>query len=293
MPAAFCGVVGITPTYGRVSRHGLISYADSLDKIGVMAQSVQEARLLLRIISGYDPKDSTSADIPFNEVPAKPLKGQRIGCFSTLIEQCSPGVRQEILKAKEWFIKQGAIVEDVSLPLVEKAGLATYYLVAMSEASTNLARYCGLRYGAQEPLQGNFNEYFSKVRSMHFGDEAKRRIILGTYARMAGFRDAYYLKALKIRSRIIAQYKDLLRRFDMLLSPTTPIIAPRFEEISQLTPAQHFSIDQCVAPVNLAGLPHISVPCGTSEGMPVGLLFISDHFKEEELCHMAERFMHG
>ena len=167
-----------------------------------------------------------------------------------------------------------------------KYGLAAYYIIAMSEASTNLARYCGMRYGSQEEIHGDFNEYFSRVRSSAFGKEAKRRIMLGTFARMAGFREAYYLRALKVRARIIVEYKQAFKRFDVLISPSMPVHPPRFEEIEQLTPLQHFMMDALLVGPNLAGLPHLSVPCKNE--LPVGALLIGDHLQEETLLSLSE-----
>ncbi|MFH2027856.1 MAG: amidase family protein, partial [Nanoarchaeota archaeon] len=164
------------------------------------------------------------------------------------------------------------------------------YLIAMSEASTNLAKLCGMRYGAQEKLEGNFNEYFSKVRSEYFNEETKRRIMIGTFARMAGCRDAYYIKAMKVRTKIIEEYKKAFDRFDVLLSPTMPIVAPKFTDINKLTPLENYMMDILTAGPNLAGLPHISVPVGfNKDKMPVGLMMIADHLKEENLIQFGSK----
>src|SRR3990167_3487973 len=224
-PSSFCGVFGLTPTYGKVSRYGLIDYGNSLDKIGSIGKSVEEVALLQGTIEGHDPKDSTSLSHPhegYKELKRN-VKGMRIGvikeAFSDAVEKdVQKGVRSGIARLEE----EGAVVEEVSLEFPVRYSLATYYLLAMSESSTNLARYCGMRYGQAGELKGNFNEYFSEVRSKHFGEEAKRRIILGTFARMSGFRDAYYIKAAKVRTLIIRHYRKAFGKYDALASPSTP-----------------------------------------------------------------------
>ena len=181
----------------------------------------------------------------------------------------------------------GVEYEEVSLPLVSKYGVSTYYLIAMSETSTNLAKYCGMRYGAHAKLEGGFNEYFSKVRSENFGKEAKRRVIIGTFARMAGYRDAYYMKAMEVRTKIINEYKKCFEKYDLLVSPTMPILPPRFSDIKKLTPLQNYMMDIMTVGPNLAGLPHLNVPVGVSNGLPVGMLLIADHFKERKLFQLG------
>jgi len=289
-PASFCGVTGFTPTYGRVSRYGLIDYANSLDKIGTMGKTVSDAAALLEVISGHDADDSTSLQEPVPELGAdEKIAGMRIGLVKEFIGKgIDEGVKKAVHGASDKLRQKGVIVEEVSLPLNAKYETPAYYIIAMSEASTNLAKFCGMRYGAHEKLEGNFNEYFSKVRSKHFGKEAKRRIIMGTFARMSGFRDAYYLKAMKVRTKLIQEYKQLFKRFDVLLSPAMPTIAPKFDEINKLTPLQHYYSDICVGPPNLAGLPHISVNAGFHKKMPVGVLFTADHLQEKKLVAIAE-----
>src|SRR3989344_1866792 len=199
-PASFCGVSSITPTYGLVSRYGLMDYANSLDKIGSMGKTMEEASLLLEVISGKDLKDSTSLDFSWKNVKStKPKIGLPKELFSVIKdEKLKEIVRKKIDRAEQL----GAKIEEASLPLNTEYGISAYYLIAMTEASTNLAKYCGMRYGFEEKLEGTFNEYFSKVRSSAFGEEAKRRILLGTFARMSGFRDAYYLRAMKARTKL-------------------------------------------------------------------------------------------
>ncbi|HIH05454.1 TPA: Asp-tRNA(Asn)/Glu-tRNA(Gln) amidotransferase subunit GatA [Candidatus Woesearchaeota archaeon] len=292
-PSSFCGVFGLTPTYGKVSRYGLIDYGNSLDKIGSIGKSVEEVALLQGTIEGHDPKDSTSLSHPhegYKELKRN-VKGMRIGvikeAFSDAVEKdVQKGVRSGIARLEE----EGAVVEEVSLEFPIRYSLATYYLLAMSESSTNLARYCGMRYGQAGELKGNFNEYFSEVRSKHFGEEAKRRIILGTFARMSGFRDAYYIKAAKVRTLIIRHYRKAFGKYDALASPSTPLLPPKFTDIEKLTPLQHYMIDVPVVGPNLAGLPHLNVPVGMEKGLPVGMLLIGDHLQERKLLEMGMVF---
>lgn len=285
-PAAFTGTVGLTPTYGRVSRYGLIDYSNSMDKIGIIAKSVHDTALGLSIIAGYDPLDSTSIDKPaedFTNYTGSDVKRLRIGIPKEYFsEGVDSRISKLILKKIGELESMGISYEEISLPLTKYA-LPAYYLIAMSEASTNLAKYCGLRYGMQQGSKENFDSYFSEIRSNAFGAEAKRRIILGTYARMAGFRDAYYIKALKVRSLIIKEFKQAFKNLDVLITPSMPILPPTFKEIENLTPAQTYSIDILTTPANLACMPTISVPAGSVEGLPVGLQIIGDHFKEDKI----------
>ena len=270
-PAGFCGVIGFTPTYGVVSRYGLIDYANSLDKIGVVGKNIEDCKIVFDAIKGYDEKDSTSLKKELNKVK----KIKKIGVIKE-----SLNVDKDI---KDIVLSKLDNYDIVSLPLTERYSLASYYLIAMSEASTNLAKYSGMRYGAEEKLDGNYNEYFSNVRSKYFGKEAKRRIILGTFARMAGYRDAFYLRAMKVRSLIINEYKKMFKRYDVLVSPTMPITAPKFDECSELTPLQNYMMDILTVGPNLAGLPHISLNAGYKDKMPVGIMFIGDHLDDDLL----------
>jgi aspartyl-tRNA(Asn)/glutamyl-tRNA(Gln) amidotransferase subunit A len=286
-PAAFCGVVGLCPTYGRVSRNGLISYASSLDKIGVMSQNVKDCAMMLGIISGVDDKDETSADVKseefekYAETCILKLKGKRIGVLRQ--KGVSPEIEQRFMEIIEELKKQGAITETVNLPFTEKYGLAAYYIIAMSEASTHLACLCGLRYGAYEELgEEGYDEYFTKVRTNNFNEETKRRIMLGTFSRMTGYRGKYYMKALKVRSKIIQEYKEIFKQFDALTMPTTPFVAPKFEDIDKLTPAQQYAFDFITVGPNLAGLPHITVPIEKGK-FPIGIMIVANHFKESEV----------
>lgn len=284
-PSSFCGAASITPTYGRVSRYGLMDYANSMDKIGAMGKTIKEAALLLNAVAGADEKESTSLpEVVPNYVAAADgnAKGIKIGVIK---ESLGEGTDTEVSKITQDKIaeleKEGAKITELSLPLNFKYGMAAYYLIATAETSTNQAKYCGMRYGAAEKLEGTFDEYFSKVRSMHFNEEAKRRIIIGTFARMAGFRDAYYLRAMKVRTKLIAEYKTAFKKVDVLASPTMPIVAPTFQEIEKLTALQHFMMDILTCPANMAGMPHISVNAGKAKKMPVGIMFTADHLNEE------------
>ena len=293
-PASFCGVFGLCPTYGRISRYGLMDYGNSLDKIGPISKSVHDSALLLNTISCFDEKDSTSLNSPvedFTKYLDKNVKNLRIG----IIKECfSDGVDKEVdshvNNAINKLSKLGVKAEEVSLPLSIKYGIPAYYLTATSESSTNLAKFCGMRYGAFENLKGNFDEYFSDVRSKNFGSEAKRRIMLGSFARMSGFRDAYYIKAAKVRTLIIEEYKKAFKKFDVLVSPTVPILPPKFSEISKLSIVQNYMIDIMTVSPNLAGLPHMNVPVGLSKGLPVGMMLTSDHLKEGVLLQVAKEF---
>ncbi|TRO62410.1 Asp-tRNA(Asn)/Glu-tRNA(Gln) amidotransferase subunit GatA, partial [Candidatus Bathyarchaeota archaeon] len=287
-PASWCGVVGVTPTYGRVSRWGLIDYANSLDKIGVMGKTVAEAALLLEVISGPDQHDSTVLKKPVpSYTELDHIDDLRIGVPK---EYFGAGIDPEVEKAVWGSIKRlessGASVSEVSLPHTKYA-LSSYYIIAMAEASTNLAKFSGLRYGLQMPISGDFNHYFSEVRTKGFGEEAKRRVMLGTFTRMAGYRDAYYLKALRVRTRVIEDFTQAFRSCDVLAAPTMPVVAPRFDEIERFEPIQHYMMDVLTVAPNLAGIPMVSVPCGEAHGMPVGLHFMADHLEEHKLLKAA------
>ncbi len=287
-PASWCGVVGLTPTYGRVSRWGLIDYANSLDKIGVMAKTVEEAALLLEVISGSDKYDSTVLNeaVPsFTELDS--IDGLKVGVPKEYFgEGVDPRVEEIVWSSIKKLESSGATVSEVSLPHT-KYSLSSYYIIAMAEASTNLAKFSGLRYGLQKPIAGDFNQYFSKVRTEGLGDEAKRRVMLGTFTRMAGYRDAYYLKALKVRTKVIEDFKKALKSVDVLAAPTMPVVAPRFDEIEQLEPIQHYMMDILTVAPNLAGVPMVSVPCGEAHGMPVGLHMMAGHLDEHKLLKAA------
>ncbi|MDD4250911.1 MAG: amidase family protein [Candidatus ainarchaeum sp.] len=284
-PSSYCGVTSITPTYGLVSRVGLIDYANSLDKFGVFGRNIDDVFHTLEIISGNDDSDSTNLGKSFskNEVPIK-----KVAIVKDFLDKCDDNVKKVFLEKIEQ-LKKFVKVEEVTLPLNVEFALATYYIIATCEASTNLAKLSGLRYGVQGDVDGlHFDEYFSKIRSENFSEEAKRRIILGTFARMSGFRDAYYLKSMKVRTKLINEFKEKFSEYDALLFPTMPSIAPKFSEIEKLTPLQNYSMDICTIPANLAGLPHISMNAGFSEGMPVGIMVVADHLEENKLYSLGK-----
>jgi len=285
-PASFCGMASITPTYGLVSRYGLMDYANSLDKIGAIGKSVEDAWLLLSVMAGKDPMESTTIDSP--PLVAQGVKGLRIGIPFELMESISDKKIKEACLAKISRAQEiGAKVIDVKLPLNTQYGLAAYYIIAMSEASTNLAKYCGMRYGLQKKLEGNFNEYFSAVRSEGFGEEAKRRILIGTFARMSGFRDAYYMRAMKVRSLLIKEFRKVFSKTDLLTFPAMPMAAPTFSQIEKLTPLQHYSADLCTVPANLCGLPHATVNAGLANGLPAGLMVCANHLDDARALSFA------
>jgi len=291
-PASFCGVVGLTPTYGLVSRYGLIDYANSLDKIGPIGKCVYDVALLLSIIAGHDPRDSTSLNVrakDYTKCLDTKLKGMRIGVPKEYFENVDEKVKNKVNDAINLLEKEGAKIYEVSLPNTRYA-LSAYYIIATAEASTNLAKFCGMRYGLHMELEGNFNDYFSNVRSNGFGEEAKRRIMLGTFARMSGYRDAYYLKAMKVRTLIINDFKKAFKKCDVLAAPTMPILPPKFSEIEKLSPIEQYQIDVLTVPPNLAGVPMISVPCGNVGKLSVGLHIIGDHLQEEKVLKVAYAF---
>lgn len=273
-PASFCGVVGFCPTYGLVSRYGLIDYANSLDKIGVISKDLASCESVYDVIRGYDKKDSTSLNSKLLDNKVK-----KVALIKESLD-INPSVKDAVLKKLNELKLD---YETVSLPLTFKYGIPVYYIIATSEASTNLAKFCGMRYGFSKSVKGSFDEYFSEVRSEAFGKEAKRRIILGTFARMAGFRNAYYLKAMKIRTKIIEEYKSVFKKFDVVVTPTMPLVAPKFSEIDKLTPFENYMMDVLTVGPNLAGLPHISVNAGSVDKMPVGIMFTADHLADKKL----------
>jgi aspartyl-tRNA(Asn)/glutamyl-tRNA(Gln) amidotransferase subunit A len=291
-PASFCGVVGLTPTYGRVSRWGLIDYANSLDKIGCIGKEVYDVSLLLSVISGYDKFDSTSLPVQsedFTKYCKNDVKNFKIGLPKEYFEGVDEKITEKIWNGVKILEDLGATYEEISLPNTKYA-LPSYYIIAMAEASTNLAKFCGMRYGLHLELKGNYDEYFSTVRSEGFCEESKRRIILGTFARMAGFREAYYLKALKVRTKIIEDFKRAFKSFDVLIAPTMPIVAPRFDEIEKLEPIEVYMMDILTVAPNLAGIPMISLPCGFVNNLPVGLHIMADHMQEGKVIQVAYTF---
>ncbi|MFB6292184.1 MAG: amidase family protein [Candidatus Nanohaloarchaea archaeon] len=299
-PAAYNGVVGITPTYGRVSRYGLISYANSLDKIGVLAKTVYGAAKGLEVIAGEDDRDQTtvSGAVPAYSENLEEIEDLKIGVPEQYVELkgIEDGVRENFEAALEELKEKGAEVERIDMPLLEaEYSVPAYYVLAMAEASTNLAKFSGIRYGMEDDPEdySGFNDYFSSVRTEGFGEEAKRRILLGTYTRMAGYRDQYYLKAAKVRRKIIEQFKSAFEEYDVLASPSMPNIAPKISEAEEMKPTEVYAMDTLTVGPNLAGLPMVSVPNGESEGMPTGLHLVGDHFEEQKVLNAAFTYLSG
>jgi aspartyl-tRNA(Asn)/glutamyl-tRNA(Gln) amidotransferase subunit A len=287
-PGALCGVVGMKPTYGRVSRYGLIAFASSLDQVGPMTRDVRDSALLLQAIAGYDPCDSTSTNV---EVPdyleelEGGVSGLRVGVVKELMgEGIETGPREVVERVAGRLEDAGAEVGEVSLPH-SRYGLPAYYIIAPAEVSSNLARFDGVRYGLRVPADG-VHEMYRKTREEGFGDEAKRRIMLGTYALSSGYYDAYYAQAQKVRTRIIEDFSAAFSRYDVLVSPTAPSVAFGIGEKIDDPLAMYYQ-DLCTIPVNLAGIPAISIPGGLSNGLPVGVQLMSDHFTEAMLLRAA------
>ena len=291
-PAAFCGVVGLKPTYGLVSRYGLVAYANSLEQIGPMARNVRDCALLLSVIAGYDPRDSTSLEVRPRDyqtslVDSSELGKIRIGVVREFMgEGVQEGVRERVWDAVQSLESLGARVGEVSLKSLDYA-LAAYYIIAMSEASSNLARYDGLRYGFRSSDQGlDWNRAYAKTRRMGFGEEVKRRIILGTFALSAGYYEAYYLKALKVRTLIRMEFEKAFKEFDVLVGPSMPMTAFKIGEKIE-DPLELYMCDINTVPANLVGIPAISVPCGLSDGLPVGLQVMAPPLREDLVFKVA------
>ncbi|WP_368492951.1 Asp-tRNA(Asn)/Glu-tRNA(Gln) amidotransferase subunit GatA [Geobacillus thermodenitrificans] len=291
-PAAFCGVVGLKPTYGRVSRFGLVAFASSLDQIGPITRTVEDNAYLLQVIAGVDPMDSTSAniDVPnYVEALTGDIKGLKIAVPKEYLgEGVAEEVRQSVLAALSVLEKLGATWEEVSLPH-SKYALATYYLLASSEASANLARFDGVRYGYRTDNAKNLIDMYKQTRSEGFGSEVKRRIMLGTFALSSGYYDAYYKKAQKVRTLIKRDFENVFEQYDVIIGPTTPTPAFKIGEKTS-DPLTMYMNDILTIPVNLAGVPAISVPCGFVDGLPVGLQIIGKHFDESTVYRVAHAF---
>ena len=288
-PASFCGVYGIAPTYGRVSRYGLIDYGNSLDKIGVLSAKASDLRKYITIMAGRDERDPTSCVQP--ELKCERRRMKSVAVPKDGIQGLSGDVEAAFNDSIETLRSMGIDVEEVDMPSFKYA-IPAYYVIATSEASTNLARYVGMRYGVQEgDLSLKFDDYFSSIRSASFGDEAKRRILLGTFTRMVGYRDRYYAKARQVRQLVIDDYKRILQDHDAVLTPTMPYVAPRFDEIERMSALDSYKTDYLTVPPNLAGNPHLSVPCGyDGNGMPIGMQFVGAHWDEDVLFTMAEEW---
>ncbi|WP_027085654.1 Asp-tRNA(Asn)/Glu-tRNA(Gln) amidotransferase subunit GatA [Cohnella panacarvi] len=291
-PAAYCGVVGLKPTYGLVSRFGLVAFASSLDQIGPITKNVEDSAYVLQAIAGHDERDSTSAnvDIPdYLSALTGDVKGLKIGVPREYMGKgIDPQVKERVLEALKVFESMGAHWEEISLPHTDYA-VATYYLLASSEASSNLARFDGVRYGVRASNPDNLLDMYRRSRSEGFGPEVKRRIMLGTYALSSGYYDAYYKKAQQVRTLIKRDFDQAFEKYDLIIGPTAP--TPAFKIGEQVgDPLTMYLNDICTIPVSLAGVPAISIPCGTADGLPVGLQIIGKHFDEATVLRAAHAF---
>ena len=292
-PASFCGVVGLKPTYGLVSRYGVVAFASSLDQVGPITKSVEDAAIMLNVIAGHDKKDTTSAkleSVDYKEAIVNDIKGKKIGILSDFVEE---GVNAEVKNAYKEAIKTlenaGASIVNISLDYI-KYSLPTYYIIATAEASSNLGRYDGIRYGHRALEFNDLDELYVKSRTEGFGEEVKRRILLGTYVLSSGYYDAYYKRAQKVRTLIINDFKEAFKKCDAIVIPTTPNTAFKFGEKTK-NPIEMYLEDIYTVPVNIAGLPGISVPSGRDKnGMPIGMQFISKAFDEKNLLQIAYTF---
>jgi len=289
-PASFCGVVGLKPTYGLVSRYGLVAFASSLDQIGPITKDVKDSAVLLNIITGHDEKDTTSADVQkkdYVKALKNDVKGLKIGVPKEYFaEGINEEVKKSIQKAIEEYKKLGAEVEEFSLDIADYA-LAAYYIIACAEASSNLGRFDGIRYGYRAKNFESLKEIYVNSRTEGFGDEVKRRIILGTYVLSSGYYDAYYKKAQQVRTLVKNEFKKAFEKYDVILTPIAPTVAFNIGEKSE-NPLEMYLADICTVPINIAGLPAISIPCGIdSTGMPIGMQLIGKHFDEETILNAA------
>ncbi|MDT8317036.1 MAG: Asp-tRNA(Asn)/Glu-tRNA(Gln) amidotransferase subunit GatA [bacterium] len=292
-PASLCGIVGLKPTYGRVSRYGVIAFASSLDQVGPMTKDVEDSAILLGSIAGFDPKDSTSikTDVPdYKAMLTGDINGLKIGVPKEyFVDGMDAGVEQAVRKSIDDMKSMGAEIVEISLPHTEYA-VAVYYIVAPAEASSNLARFDGVKYGHRAPEADSLIDMYKKTRSEGFGQEVKRRIMLGTYALSAGYYDAYYLKAQKVRTLIARDFKEAFEKCDVIVTPTTPTTAFCIGEKND-DPLQMYLSDILTISCNLAGIPGISIPCGFSkEGLPIGLQILGNHFDEVTILRAAHSY---
>lgn len=290
-PASYCGVVGLKPTYGRVSRYGLIAYANSLDVIGPITRCVKDSAFLLELLAGYDPLDSTTVDIKvdkYTDYLGNSIEGKTIGIPKEFFgEGIEDKVEDEVKNTINELEDMGANIIEISLPHLEYS-IPTYYIIAMSEASSNLARFDGLKYGKMnDNIEGDVFEVFSRTRGKKFGEEVRKRIILGTYALSAGYYNMFYIKALKVRSLIREDFRNAFNKTDALVSPTMPTTAFKIGEFIN-DPLQMYLMDVLTCPVNLAGLPALSIPCGfDNNNLPIGFQIIGDYFEEKEILNIG------
>ena len=289
-PASLCGVVGLKPTYGLVSRYGLIAYASSLDQIGPITKDVEDCAILLNMISGHDEKDTTSTNIEkidYCKALKNNVKGLKVGVPKEFLAE---GVNSEVKAALEKVVEEykamGAIVEECSLPIADYS-LATYYIISCAEASSNLGRFDGIRYGYRTKNYESLNDIFVNSRTEGFGDEVKRRIILGTYVLSSGYYDAYYKKAQQVRTLVKREFDKVFEKYDVLITPTSPTVAFDMGAKSS-NPLEMYLADICTVSVNIAGIPAISIPCGVDKtGMPIGMQIIGKQFSEETILNAA------
>lgn len=292
-PASFCGVTGLKPTYSRVSRYGLVAFASSLDQIGPIANCAYDCGLILNAIAGYDPHDGTVSKNPVEDYTAKigqSVKGMKIALPREFYaEGIDDSVRKAVLAAADVYKSMGAELIDCSMPSLKYA-VAAYYLISSAEASSNLSRYDGIKYGHRSKIGENFNELIANSRSEGFGEEVKRRILLGNYALSSGYYDAYYGKAMALKQKISAEYADIFEKCDVILTPTAPTVAYGVNEnISD--PAKMYQADICTVTVNIASLPAVSTTCGYDEkGMPIGMSVIGRKFAEADILRVADAF---
>ena len=289
-PASFCGVVGLKPTYGLISRYGLVAFASSLDQIGPITKDVKDSAMLLNIIAGHDEKDTTSLNVEkkdYTKALKNDVKGLRIGIPKEYFgEGINKEVKEALEKAVEEYKAMGAIVEECSIPIAEYA-LATYYIIACAEASSNLGRFDGIRYGYRTSNFKNLRDIFINSRTEGFGKEVKRRIILGTYVLSSGYYDAYYKKAQQVRTLVKKEFDKAFEKYDILITPTAPTVAFDIGQRSN-NPLEMYLADICTVSINIAGLPGISIPCGVdSKGMPIGMQIVGKHFAEETILNAA------
>ena len=289
-PASFCGVVGLKPTYGLISRYGLVAFASSLDQIGPITKDVKDSAMLLNIIAGHDEKDTTSLNVEkkdYTKALKNDVKGLRIGIPKEYFgEGINKEVKEALEKAIEEYKAMGAIVEECSIPIAEYA-LATYYIIACAEASSNLGRFDGIRYGYRTSNFKNLRDIFINSRTEGFGKEVKRRIILGTYVLSSGYYDAYYKKAQQVRTLVKKEFDKAFEKYDILITPTAPTVAFDIGQRSN-NPLEMYLADICTVSINIAGLPGISIPCGVdSKEMPIGMQIVGKHFAEETILNAA------
>ena len=292
-PASFCGIVGLKPTYGLVSRFGLVAFASSLDQIGPITKDVYDSAMLLNVIAGHDEKDTTSEKIEkidYTKNIDKDIKGLKIGVPKEFFAE---GINEEVKKSVEQAIEKykemGAVVEEISLDIANYS-LATYYIIACAEASSNLGRFDGIRYTYRTDEYKNLKDIYKKSRTEAFGKEVKRRIILGTYVLSSGYYDAYYKKAQQVRTLVMNEFNKAFEKYDVILTPTSPTVAFDIGSKSE-NPLEMYLADICTVSINIAGIPAISIPCGVdSEGMPIGMQLIGNKFKEEIILNAAYKY---